>query len=267
MKTPKKIGLALSSGGIRGFALIGVLQALEENNIPIDAVSGSSSGSIVAAHYALYKNSNQLKETIAKNSVKLPSIWDLGLRGGLVKGKKLKALSTELFEKKKFSDTKIPLRIITTNLRDGSEHVFSQGEIAFSVQASCAVPVIFEPVKTKLHSFVDGGLSDPVPVKVLDEMGVKIKIAVNLYHKNEFFDRNFTVLKVALRSSRIAIYNLAQHSIKDADIVIAPDLSEFTRDNKFKKHTSQAGIKKIIKAGYDEALKHIDEINKIINHK
>lgn len=264
MKTPKKIGLALSSGGIRGFALIGVLQALEENNIPIDVISGASSGSIVAAHYALYKDSNLLKEAIAESSIKLPSIWDLGLRGGLVKGKKLKKLATEIFGKKKFSNTKIPLRIIATNLRDGSEHVFSQGEIAFSVQASCAVPVFFEPVKTATHSFVDGGLSDPVPVKVLKDMGANITIAVNLYHKNEFFDRTFTVLKVALRSSRIAIYNLAQHSIKEADIVIAPDLSEFTRDNKFKKHTSQAGIKEIIKVGYIETIKHIDEIRKLV---
>lgn len=267
MNKDKIVGLALGSGGIRGFALIGVLQALEKNNIPIKVISGSSSGSIVAAHYALYKNSELLEETISKIVTKLPSIWDLGLRGGLVKNRKLKSLTVEIFGKKKFSDTKIPLHIISTNLRDGSEHVFSQGELAFSVQASCAVPVFFEPIKTKLHTFVDGGLSDPVPTKTLDKMGAKIKIAVNLYHKNEFFDRNFTVLKVALRSSRIAIYNLAQHSVRDADIVISPDLSEFTRNNKFKKHTSQMGIKKIIKVGYDETLKHINEIKKIINKK
>jgi len=267
MNHPKKIGLALGSGGIRGFALVGVLEALEENNIPISLISGSSSGSIVAAHYALYRDSKLLKEAIAKSSVKLPSIRDLGFRGGLVKNKKLKELTAELFGNNKFSDTKIPLRVITTNLRDGNEYVFSQGNIAFSVQASCAVPVIFEPIKTKIHSFVDGGLSDPVPVKALKDMGADISIAVNLYHKNEFFDRNFTVLKVALRSFRIAIYNLSQHSIKKADVVIAPDLSEFTRDNKFKKYTSQPGIKKIIKAGYDETKKHIKEIQMIINKK
>ncbi|MFZ4631699.1 MAG: patatin-like phospholipase family protein [Patescibacteria group bacterium] len=264
MKNTKKIGLALSSGGIRGFALIGVLKALEENNISIDIISGASSGSIVAAHYALYKNSDLLKEAIIKNSIKLPSIWDLGFRGGLVKGNKLKKLTTEMFGKNKFSNTKIPLEIVATNLRDGGEYIFSKGEIAFSVQASCAVPVLFEPVKTKNQSFVDGGLSDPVPVKALKNMGADITIAVNLYHKNEFINRKFTVIKVALRSSRIAIYNLAQHSIREANIVIAPDLSEFTLDNKLKKHTSTLGIEKIIKVGYEETLKHIKDIKKLI---
>jgi NTE family protein len=216
MKTTKKIGVALGSGGIRGFALIGVLQALKDNNIPIDFISGASSGSLVAAHYALFQDPQLLKEKLigkAKNE-KLPSVLDLGFRGGIIKAKKFTKLVNYIFGKETFLDTKIPLRIMVTDLVSGKAHIFTEGKIAFGVQASCTVPVLFEPVKVKGHCFVDGGLSDPVPVEALKKMGADITIAVNLYHKNEFIDRRFTVVKVALRSSRIALYNLAQASIK-----------------------------------------------------
>jgi len=266
MKNTKKVGLALGSGGLRGFALIGALEALKENNIPVDFISGASSGSLVAAHYAIFQDPNLLKHEIIDRTAndKLPSVFDLGFRGGLVKGKKFTALVNRIFGKKTFLDAKIPLRIMATDLIDGGAHVFSEGKIAFSVQASCTVPVLFEPVKVKGHCFVDGGLSDPVPVSVLKKMGADVIIAINLYHKNEFINRRFTVVKVALRSSRIALYNLAQASIKEADVVIDPDMSPFTGDNKFKKYLNKEMIDKMIRVGYDETIKHLDEIKKLL---
>jgi NTE family protein len=267
MKTTKKIGLALGSGGIRGFALIGVLQALEENNIPIDIISGSSSGSMVAAHYAIFKNPALLRDEIIKCSKenKLPSFFDLGLKGGLIRGGKLKKLADKLFGKRTFSDTKIPLNILSTDLVDGRTYAFSKGNIASSVQASCTVPVLFEPFKTEGHYFVDGGLSDPVPVAALKNMGADITIGVSLYHKNEFFSRRFTVLRVAMRSSRIAVYNLALASLRLADIAIIIDMSPFTGDNKFKKYITPEMIQKIIRVGYKETIKQMPEIKRIIN--
>jgi NTE family protein len=266
MKTSKKIGLALGSGGIRGFALLGVLQALKENDIPINFISGASSGSLVAAHYAIFQDPELLKSELAgstKNK-KLLSVLDLGFRGGLIKGKKFTNLVNSLFGKKTFLDTKIPLRIMVTDLVDGGAHVFTEGNIAFSVQASCTVPILFEPIKIKGHCFVDGGLSDPVPVDVLKKIGANVVIAVNLYHKNEFINRRFTVVKVALRSSRIALYNLAQASIKSADIVIAPDMSPFTGDNKFKKYLTAEMIEKMIAVGYKATIKCLPEIRKAL---
>ena len=266
MKNSKKIGLALGSGGLRGFALIGVLQALKENNIPIDLISGASVGSLVAAHYAIFQDPELLKKELAVSTKnrKLPSILDLGFKGGLIKGKKFTNLVNYLFEKKTFLDTKIPLRIMATDLVDGKAYVFTEGKVAFSVQASCTVPILFEPIKIKGHCFVDGGLSDPVPVDALKKMGADVIIAVNLYHKNEFFNRRFTVVKVALRSSRIALYNLAQASIKEADVVIAPDMSLFTSDNKFKKYLTAEMIEKMINVGYKETLKCLPEITKAL---
>ena len=266
MKNSKKIGVALGSGGIRGFALIGVLQALKDNNIPIDCISGASSGSLVAAYYALYQSPELLKNEIIDTAKKkkLPGFLDLGLRGGLVKGDKFTDFVNYLFGKKTFLDTKIPLRIMVTDLTDGGAHVFAEGKLAFSVQASCTVPVLFEPIKTKNHYFVDGGLSDPVPVEALKKLGADFTIAVNLYHRNEFVSRRFTVVKVALRSSRIALYNLAQASVKNADVVIAPDMSPFTGDNNFKKYLTKEMIEKMVSVGYKETLKHLDVIKKYL---
>lgn len=266
METSKKIGVAFGSGGIRGFALIGVLKALEENNIPISFVSGSSSGALVAAHYAIFKDIELLKDELigSTKNKKLPTVFDLGFRGGLIKADKITELVNYLFQNKTFSDAKIPLRIMATDLVDGKAHVFSEGKIAFCVQASCAVPVVFEPIKVKGHCFVDGGLSDPVPAEILRKMGADIVIGINLYHKNEFVDRRFTVVKVALRSSRIGIYNLAQASIKAADVVIAPDMSPFTGDNNFKKYLTKEMIEKMIEVGYRETLKHLPAIKKLL---
>lgn len=266
METSKKIGLALGSGGIRGFALIGVLKAFEENHIPISFISGSSSGALAAAHYAIFKSSKLLKDDLigTTKSKKFPSVLDLGFHGGLIKASKLTELVEYLFKDKIFLDTKIPLRIMATDLVDGRAHVFSEGKIAFCVKASCAVPIIFEPIRTKGHCFVDGGLSDPVPIEALKKMGADITIGINLYHKNEFINRNFTIVKVALRSSRIGLYNLAQASIKSADVVIAPDMSPFTRDNNFKKYLTKEMIEKMIKVGYEETLVHLPAIKKLL---
>lgn len=266
MKTSKKIGIALGSGGIRGFALIGALQALKDNNIPIDCISGSSSGSLVAAYYALYQDPELLKNEIIDTAKKkkLPGFLDLGLRGRLVKGDKFTDFVSYLFGKKTFLDTKIPLRIMVTDLTDGGAHVFAEEKLAFSVQASCTIPVLFEPIKTKNHYFVDGGLSDPVPVEALKKLGADFTIAVNLYHRNEFVSRRFTVVKVALRSSRIALYNLAQASVKNADVVIAPDMSPFTGDNNFKKYLTKEMIEKMVSVGYKETLKHLEAIKKVL---
>ena len=265
MKNNKKIGLALGSGGFRGYALIGALQALEENNIPIDFISGASIGSLVAAHYAVFKDYRLLRKDMIDNSKNnLLSIIDFSFNGGLIKGGKFKDLVDKILGKYNFKDTLIPLRIVATDLISGKAYIFKDGKLADSVQASCSVPVIFEPVKTEGHCFVDGGLCDPVPVEILKESGADIIIAVNLYHKNEFINRHFTVVKVALRSSRIGLYNLAQASIKSADAVIAPDMSPFTGDNDFKKYLTKEMIEKMIKVGYEETLTHLPAIKKLL---
>jgi NTE family protein len=265
MKNTKKVGLALGSGGVRGFALIGVMQALKENNIPIDFISGTSIGSFVAAHYSIFQDVELLKKDIVNNlKTKLPSVFDLGFKGGLVNGSKFEEVVNLVFKKRTFSETKIPLRIVATDLISGQAHIFSEGPLAISVQASCTVPVLFEPVTTKDGCFVDGGLSIPVPVNILKESGADVVIAVNLYHKNEFNYKQFNLVKVAMCSTRVALYNLSRASIQSADIVLSPDTSPFTTVSDFRKYLDDSVIEKMISVGYDEAMSHMAEIKKLL---
>lgn len=257
----KKIGLALGSGAFRGFSLIGVIRVLKENNIPIDYISGVSIGSLIGAYYALHGDLDVLeKEIIGHPRSALPSILDLGLKGGLVSGKKFEFFVERILGSKEFTDTTIPILVSATDLNSGQPYVFGEGKLSKAVRASCSVPMIFEPMKIKNRRLVDGGLSDPVPVDILKKAGADIVIAVNLYHKNEFIDKRFTFTKVALRSTRIAMYHLAQASIKNADVVVAPDLSLFVQTNKFKRYFEKEVAEAMIKIGAKEMKKHIEEI-------
>lgn len=261
MTKRKKVGLALGSGAFRGFSLIGALRVLKENNIPIDYISGVSIGSFIGAYYALYGDLDTLeKEVIGHPRAVLPSILDLGFKGGLVSGKKFEAFVERILGKKEFTDTTIPIFISATDLNGGQPHIFTEGKLSKAVRASCSVPMVFEPTKIKNHRLVDGGLSDPIPVDILKKAGADIVIAINLYHKNEFIEKRFTFTKIALRSTRIVMYHLAQASIKNADVVVAPDLSLFVQTNKFRSYFKKEVAEAMIKIGAKEMKKHIDEI-------
>lgn len=267
-KLKQKIGLVLGSGGFRGFAHIGVIQVLKENNIPIDFLCGASIGSLVAAYFSLYSDSNKLEDEIIMNKKeKLPTLFDLGFRGGLVSGRKFEIFLERMLKRKTFNDCKIPLSIVATNLINGRAVVLNQGNLATAVRASSSVPLVFEPVKYKGHLLVDGALSDPVPVDVIKKMGADIVIAVNLYHPNEFIDKRFSLPIIALRSTRIVLHNLAKTSIEGADVVLNPDTSNFMRKNGYKRYFDPPVAKALIEIGRKETERCLPEIKKILGMK
>jgi len=262
-----KIGLALGSGGFRGFAHIGVIQVLQENNIPIDYISGASIGALVAAFYSVNSNLNILEDEILSSQTreKLPTLFDLGFRGGFVSGRKFEEFLEKMLGRKSFNDCKIPLAIVATDLVSGQAQVLSQGKLALAVRASASVPLVFEPVKYRGKLLVDGGLSNPVPVNLLQDMGADKVIAVNLYHQNEFIDKSFNMPTVALRASRIAVHNLAKHSLLQADIVMNPDTSVHMRNNKYKKYFHPAVAQALINIGRREAKRFLPAIKKMLD--
>lgn len=266
MTKRKTVGLALGGGAFRGFALIGAINALKQNNIPIDYISGASVGSFIGAYYALFSDLKLLEKEIIGNSKKnLPSIFDIGfLGGGLVNSRKFEAFMRRVLGEHDFAEAKIPLYVAATDLTNGEAHIFKEGKICVAVQASCSVPVVFEPTKVKSHRFVDAGLSDPVPVNVLKEAGADVVIAINLYHKNEFTNKRFTFTKVALRSTRIVLYHLAKASIKNADVVVAPDVSKYLQKTKLKAYFKKEIADQMIAVGFKETMKHMDEIKKLL---
>lgn len=261
MKKRKTVGLALGSGGFRGFAHLGVIKTLEKHGIPIDMVSGASIGSWVAAHYALHRDMNKMEQEITENPrEKLPILFDLSWRGGFVNGRKFEKFLKKDLGAGDISQTPTPLMIVTTDLSTGEELVFEKGKISPVVRASCSVPLVFKPMVYQKHTLVDGGLSNPVPCDILKKKGADIVIGVNLYHSNEFVEKKFTMTKVVLRSSRIAVHNLAVNSCKFADFVITPDTSKFINSIKFKKYFDPEVIEALIEIGSQATEKLIPKI-------
>ena len=182
MKSVKsKIGLALGSGAARGWAHIGVIKALENENIPIHFISGSSVGSYVGAVYS-GGGFESLKEfALSMDRKKVLSYIDVVFpRSGLLNGKnatKLYSMHTEIMG---FDELSIPMKMVATDMDTGEKLILYKGNIPESIRASCSIPGIFTPVKMGNRWVIDGGLIDPVPVSVVKSMGADFVIAVDL---------------------------------------------------------------------------------------
>lgn len=190
----KKIGLALCSGGIRGFAHIGVLEELEKAGIMPDYIAGTSMGAIIGALYSSGIPIEKIKK------IALSEEWSYHFNfarpeKGLIESKKLQEYFRKIIGNKKFSDLKIPLNIIATNINTGKEVVLKNGDVAKATYASMAIPGIFEPLDYRQMKLVDGGLTKPLPINEVKNMGAEIIIAIDLsmqpsefsMHKNKIY--------------------------------------------------------------------------------
>ena len=186
-KANKKIGLALGSGAARGLAHIGVLKALEEENIPVDMIAGSSMGALVGACFAKGKGVKDFEDIVLETDwKKLLKLADPNLAlmlKGFVHGNKVKELLRAIIGDIEFKDLKIPLSVVATDINTGEEIIIKEGSVIEAVRASISMPAIFMPVKLKDKFLVDGGIVNPIPVKVVRGMGADFVIACNVIHK------------------------------------------------------------------------------------
>ena len=182
MSSRRTVGLVLGSGSSRGWAHIGAIEALEEENIPIDCIAGCSIGSYIGALYAT-GNMHGLKQFVLKmDGKKVFSYFDIVFpRSGILNAtKKLKELFSIHTDAKNFSDLNIPVTMIATDLETGDKVVLNSGDLLKALRATMSMPGLFSPAKVKGRWLVDGGLVDPVPVGVARAMGVDMVIAVDL---------------------------------------------------------------------------------------
>lgn len=173
-----KIGLALSSGSLRGIAQIGVLKVLEDNNIKINYIAGSSVGALIASLYASGIPAKQLEAIALKTRIEELTDFTIPYEG-LLKGDKIEKLVRKLTKNKTFSELKIPLSVVSTDITSGKKIIMNKGNIAKAVRASISVPAIFKPYRIKDKTLVDGGILDPLPVDVVRKMGADFIIAVD----------------------------------------------------------------------------------------
>jgi NTE family protein len=229
----KKIGLALGSGAVRGLAHIGVLEVLEEEDIPVNLIAGTSAGAAIGALYAQGKDSHRIGALALEVGWKrLAPLTDLTLpKTGFIQGRKLKEFMKRTMGDVDFADLKIPLACVATDIMTGEEVVINEGSVLEAVRASISIPVIFTVVKWQNRSLVDGGLVNPVPVSVLKQMGADIIIAVNVIPEpvvrarrgGEF--KKLNIINVMVQSVYIGSYLLIEHCLEGADIVIEPQVA------------------------------------------
>ena len=178
----KRVGLALGSGGARGWAHLGVLQALKERNIPVECVAGTSMGALIGAFVAARREEvmRELAENLDWRQLR-QFFWEISMsRSGLTDGKRLLEETRRLLGVKEFRELDLPFRAVATDLDTGGEVVLSSGNLLQALRASLSIPGVFSPVQMGRRLLVDGGLVNPVPVNVARAMGAEIVIAVDV---------------------------------------------------------------------------------------
>jgi NTE family protein len=179
--TNRTVGLALSSGGSRGLAHLGVMKVLREENIPIDLVAGTSAGAWFGAFFAAGWSPDRFDQfTEEIKSVTKFSNWDFNIlpRTGIARGRKARdRVIARSIEGRTFEDLKIPMCVVAADILTGDEVVFDSGSLADAIRASLSVPVLADPWYYQGRYFVDGGIVNPLPANVLRERGADIVIA------------------------------------------------------------------------------------------
>ncbi|MBD3308858.1 cyclic nucleotide-binding domain-containing protein [candidate division KSB3 bacterium] len=206
----KRIGLALGGGSARGMAHIGVFQAFEAHQIPLDMIAGSSAGALIGSAYAAGVPLETIEDAVLKWGSKLGllrlifpdlfdvayyatalgrkfrqtrSIWDprfLRLGIGVFSGVQVDKLYRHVVGDPDFSDLKIPLSVVALDVNTGEEVVYDQGNVRLAVRASLSIPGIFTPLAYDGRLLIDGSIADPVPVNALVERGTDIIMDVNV---------------------------------------------------------------------------------------
>lgn len=223
---PVKIGLALGGGAARGFAHIGVIKVLEAQGIVPDLVVGTSAGSVVGAMYAAGNNGFALQKMALEMDEATISDWSLPFfskSSGVLKGEALQNYVNKMVGQSSIEKLKKPFGAVATDLNTGTPILFQRGNTGLAVRASSSVPGVFQPVKINERYYVDGGLVSPVPVRFAREMGADIVIAVNISSAPEG-QAATSSLEVLMQTFTIMGQSLNQFELKNADVVIKPDL-------------------------------------------
>lgn len=175
-----RLGLALGSGSARGWAHIGIIQALEAAGIRPDVVCGTSIGALVGAAYAA-GDLERLEAWVRQlNVVNVAALMDFRLNGGMLKGERLMRAFHDTFRDRAIEDLNLPYAAVATALQTGTEVWLRGGPTMDAVRASIALPGLFSPVWRDGRLLVDGGLVNPVPVSLARAMDADIVIAVDL---------------------------------------------------------------------------------------
>ena len=276
-----KLGLALAGGGVKGAAHIGAIKALEENGIKIEAVAGTSIGSIVSSLYAMGYTTEKMLEIFkyfSKGIMKADARHFAGnlkttrrlLGDGLLSGENIEIAITECAKEKgikNIKDINMPIAIPTVDIVECKKYVFTNADlegdyyinnalIGKAARASSSYPGVFAPCIYKGHKFVDGGILDNVPADEVKKLGVDKVLTLKFATALNYDPKN--IYEIVFKSIDLLFEARSQEAIHASDLVVDLDVSE----------ASVFDVKKIdycYNAGYVTMLTKINEVKKMLN--
>ncbi len=287
-----KIGLVLSGGGARGFAHIGVLKILEENNVPIDYIVGTSMGSIVGGLYAIgltpeeiesgvrgiawenvfddfanrdYKSFRRKQDDFDFFNLQRVGITDEGLqiRPGLIEGQQIEIALDRLaypgFHINDFDKLKIPYRAVATDIATGDPFIIKSGNLARAMRASMSIPGALPAITIDETLLVDGGIANNVPIDIIREMGADIVIVVDVSAPLADKENLKSGIDVTGQLTTILTRRIADIQIKtlnENDVLIVPGEKDISSSD-FDKYAA------LIKSGEIAAVEKLEGIKKL----
>lgn len=253
-RKPKKIklGLALGSGGAKGFAELGAIRAFEENGIVFDVIAGTSIGSILGAFYADGYSSTDMFELFKRINfseiVSLPKVVNMDTSD-------LYKVIDQTIGGLDITELKKPYACVATNLDTGDEFVFEKGSVAKAVCASSCIPPFFKPIIIDGVRYIDGAFTNSVPADLVKKMGADFIVGIDLKdyepNQNSLINKLFPTYKGKIAEPWAKGY---QYS----DVILHPDLRGFSS-------TSFLNGDQMYDIGYRTAIEKIPEIKKLIN--
>lgn len=252
-----KIGIALGSGSARGFAHIGVLKALEENDIHVDMVSGSSAGALIGGLYCCGIDPEMIKNLAIQIDKK---IWmDFTIpKTGILKGEKIEEILKIITGGKNIEDLDKKIVIAATDLQNAEEVVFTTGPVYKAIRSSISIPGIFEPVIYNNKTLVDGGVVDRVPISILKDVGADVVIAVDVGFSS-YQSRVFQAFDIIQQSMDVMAKKIVELDKIYADVIIEPQLSHID-SSEFER------VDECVEIGYKATIEKIDEIRNAIDN-
>ena len=252
-----KIALCLGGGGMRGFAHIGAIKALRENNVKFDMVCGTSIGALVAALYALDVSYDEMLERVGgfrfkklHNGFPFPSNNPL----------KIERVVRELVGDINIEELFVPYFCVAVDVLSGQQVIFDKGPLYQAVTCSCNLPILFKPYPLEDKRLSDGGLKNNIPAATARMLGADKVITVDVNPTRGSGTENIGYIGMVMATLDMAISNSSVEGLINSDVIIAPDMSRF-------KATDESGWGSMIKIGYDTAMEQMDTIIKIVENK
>lgn len=258
LKKFKKIGIAFGGGGARGFALIGVIRAFEEEGLNFDFIAGTSIGSVVGAMYAYGMSSDKMLELASNIRVKdirtskiplVPSPTDA-----------IEDIIKNAVGDINIEDLSIPFCAVAVDMLTGNEVDILKGSLSKALAGSCAVPTVFHAVNFDDKLLFDGGLQNTIPADVLRRLGCDAVISVDINSKRGEGARSTKYFDLIVASVDIMMKSNAIKGYLNSDIIIKPDLKRFSA-----KRTD--GMLEMIDEGYRATKEKMTEIKELFKHK